>query len=176
MFSAKAYRQAIEEMTQKMTQTIEGVPVGWKLVRFGKFRKGEYILNVLGDVFGPVKRDSEADCYPVIAPDNVYGQPLSEVEIPVGYEKAGQTDAEWFREPTPGESYVFFEGGYSHVPKDYTEPHHTMGPDHRRIILRPIKPPTRKVLVVEIHNPSAHEVKVIEDLIPDYMKLEERAV
>lgn len=75
-----------------MSERIEGLPEGVKLVRFGWPLAGEYYLTVDGRIKKSIAMQSnpELTTYAVVAYDNCYGKPLNELTIPEGYESTGE--------------------------------------------------------------------------------------
>ena len=137
-----------------MTERIEGVPVGTKLVAIRRPVCGEYVLNVSNmrpeRVY--VVGQFAGGGYPIIAPDNVYGVvDLATFPIPDGYERDGDKPEDWFRDLNSTDScwYLSSGGGKAYL--------HQKGEsctdDCRRIILRKLKPKTKRVLVVECEQP-----------------------
>mgnify|MGYP003655722423 CR=1 FL=1 len=119
---------------------IPGVPLGAKIVRIGKIEYGEFYVNGAGRPQEAEFSDS-AMCNVVVAPDNPYGKFLHEVEADIkaaGGERLGGDD---YRYPRSGEDY-WASGSWgrtTRVMSGWDE-----GP---RLILKPLKPKTFKVLV-----------------------------
>lgn len=135
---------------QAPTKQVEGIPVGYKLVRFGIPVKGEVIASpyVPNGVYTSSGALSSASV--IVALDNVYNKNLDSVTIPEGYERNGEKVEEWFRIPVVGDEYISVANmGVGHFGLPEKSGYHTIGPDHRRIILRAIKPKTKRVLVIE---------------------------
>lgn len=158
-----------EESKVTMTQNIEGIPLGWKMRRFGIPQLGDYMLVGIDSI---IKADGQRAFYPILAPDNVYNQDLEAVTIPANYEKAGDKVEEWFRVPRKGEmvmnaraSQKYLSGEKSGVYGENDTLTNSYYSDPRRIILRHIKPKTKRVLVVEYENPSDYMIETFRLLV-----------
>lgn len=138
-----------------MSERIEGVPVGCKLVRIGNAEHGDWHICGDGSHHIWTHTSSSLCCYPILAPDNVYNVvDLASVPIPEGYERDGKDPAPgvkeedtWFRALKTGDVCT----NQHNSEMAYTcSSVGTFGGDLRRIILRKIAPKTKRVLVVEI--------------------------
>lgn len=172
-----------DEKRTKMTQTIEGVPAGWAAVRFGLFKTGDYYLCSTKHIVGPMSYDATDSYKLVIVPTNVYGKILEDVMIPATYERAGNTVDEWFRVPRRGETFIDKNDGQALKHAASADFKASTG-DSRRIIIQPIKPKTKTVLVLEYEEPSRALVALFSNPRtsrgPDYTtrntRVEERPV
>lgn len=95
----------------------------------------------------------EAEVFLVV--DNVYGiLDLSLVDVPKGYERAGDKPGEWFREPTLGELFISAtEKSVAARIDAFTALHPDI--DRRRIILRK-KTTKKRFVVAEFELPAEH--------------------
>lgn len=136
-----------------MSERIEGVPPGTKLVRIGKPMPGEMVITSFGLI-----REASANhvsVYPIIVPDNPYNViDLATVPIPEGWERDGNQAEDhvvegvkvkgWFRDTPEHGSETRFISRHGEVSTDHA---YCIGPDRRRIHVRKIQPKTRRVLV-----------------------------
>jgi len=142
-----------ETMTQ--TKQIEGIPVGCRLVRIGAVMAGEWVLDWEGVPYTFTGYDGGNKNYVIVAPDNVYTvYNLTSVAIPAGYERDGEKIEEWFREPQAEEWFLTTLQNAVKNTRSFRAVYEGKSGDYRRIILRPIAPKTKKVLVVEFEDPS----------------------
>lgn len=140
---------------------VEGIPVGYKLVRVGHVGIGEMYLDGCGDIRTAIHQSPFF--YLVVAFDNVYNKPLESVTIPAGYEKCGEKVEEWFREPQQGESFITQHKNTEHFNAyRLSEGYVDQDQDFRRIILRPVTPKTKRVLVIECDVDPTETIKEVQ--------------
>jgi hypothetical protein len=139
------------------TQNIAGVPSHVKVVAFGKPKYGEYFINSFLPPFVEQYDGGQIAHYPIVEANNVYlTTDLSTVKIPAGYELAGKTQDEWFREPKDLEVFIPRKdlGDGPEISTFFVCLGELANGDKRRLILRPIAPKTKKVLIVETDAPD----------------------
>ena len=128
---------------------IPGVPVGCKVVRIGDLERGCSFLSNNGQIEKSDGKTSHCPSFVIVEPDNPYNKFLHEVEADikaVGRERLGGDD---YRNPKQDEEFWGIypcEGANKAVAIVYG--------NHERLILKPLKPKTRKVLVVECEAPE----------------------
>jgi hypothetical protein len=126
-----------------MSERIDGLPPGVKVSSLTFTRNRE-------EMRGEFVRGATV----TLEPDNVYGVlDLASVPIPAGYERVGDKPEEWFRDPLPDEFTLCNLNGdgrclYASAVHRLHESDAT--DDRRRIILRKVKPNTKRVLVIEL--------------------------
>lgn len=121
-----------------MQQQIPGVPLGTKI-------KSLHLEGLRPGL-----------AYVQLEPDNIYGVlDLASVQISAGMERL---PSDWFRMPKIGEWFVHC---LSLLPVFCDTKWLAATSDLRRIIVQPVKPKMRRVLVVEIENPTTEEVSLV---------------
>jgi hypothetical protein len=114
--------------------------------------------------------------WPVVVPDNPYGKPLSEVEIPAPYQRVAGEEKDWFREPVPMEKYLTNNATPFVLINTWRGALIGLGDnpdtaDYRRIIVE--KKPKKRFLVVEYEIVPGHSndpMKISERIATSYVK------
>lgn len=137
-----------------MSERIEGVPSHLRLVKLAKPTEKQFVIDGYGKVLRAAQGNMTmcGSVCPIVEPANVYNAyRLEDVAIPEGYERAGANQDEWFKPPVPGQEYLsnYQEVGANSFRKRLCKPDDISTPDQRRIIVRPVKPKTKRVLVWE---------------------------
>ena len=140
-----------------MSERIEGVPVGTKLVRIGKAKMGDWYIDTSTGLTLNCGNELYDYKFPIIVPDNVYGVidlsvvPIKYKEKLADYEIDGDTVESAYFTLQQGSGKHFISDNGVVLPVDQMS-FHLFSPDAdlRRIHVRKIKPKTRKVLVWEM--------------------------
>ena len=98
-------------------------PAGWEFTGEMRLPKAEeHLMNTMGDCtlayrdFTVLYRLILRRVPPVLTVEFVYGRPLADLRAPAGWRLTGQ-----FRQPTPGESYLY-ESGFGYAIADFVFP------------------------------------------------------
>lgn len=115
-----------------MSQQIEGLPVGTKLVGIRSLRKDDHYISPNDGKVYKSDRDS-CSVYPIICADNAYAEiDLAAIPVPDGYERDGETPEEWFRIAKLDDKFVAANNCHRIVSGWVNSA------DTRRIVVRPV--------------------------------------
>jgi len=134
-------------MTQHIQTPVQlpGVPNHLKPVAHMIPKRGEWFLDAFGRVV--CSDGNHSVCFLIVTPDNGYDAcRLEDVPVPQGYEYDGTRQDEWFRVPKEGE---YFIGHCGYHAETAVRGCSSLIYHYPRIIIHPIKPPIKRVLIGE---------------------------